>query len=95
MLCDFWTTMNASFIARLQKYVFLSRQLQVYRITMHKNLFFSLFLNAIVVLLFKSIVVLDEFNRSKTYETIMQKNGVSIQFNIFSYNMLFIVFSHQ
>lgn len=35
------------------------------------------------MLLFKSIVVLDEFNRSKTYETIMQKNGVSIHFKVY------------
>ncbi|XP_054712761.1 calcitonin gene-related peptide type 1 receptor-like [Uloborus diversus] len=53
------------------------KQLQVQRITMHKNLFLSLFLNGVVVLLFKSLVVLDEFNRSPTYQTTMQKNGAT------------------
>ncbi|CAL1270000.1 unnamed protein product [Larinioides sclopetarius] len=51
------------------------KQLQVHRISMHKNLFMSLFLNGFVVILFKSIVILDELKRSATYETIMDRNG--------------------
>ncbi|GFS55228.1 g_PROTEIN_RECEP_F2_4 domain-containing protein [Nephila pilipes] len=51
------------------------KQLQVHRISMHKNLFMSLFLNGLVVILFKSIVIVDELKRSATYQTIMDKNG--------------------
>ncbi|GIY88443.1 calcitonin gene-related peptide type 1 receptor [Caerostris darwini] len=51
------------------------KQLQVHRVSMHKNLFMSLFLNGFVVILFKSIVIMDELKKSATYETIMDRNG--------------------
>ncbi|XP_023223383.1 calcitonin gene-related peptide type 1 receptor-like [Centruroides sculpturatus] len=52
------------------------KQLQVHRITMHKNLFASLFLNGIFVILFKSIVMLDELDSTTEENTILETNEV-------------------
>ncbi|KAG8180156.1 hypothetical protein JTE90_002282, partial [Oedothorax gibbosus] len=51
------------------------KQLQVHRISMHKNLFLSLFLNGVAVVLFKAVVIVDELNKSDSYRTIMDGNG--------------------
>ncbi|KAG8178865.1 hypothetical protein JTE90_018560 [Oedothorax gibbosus] len=51
------------------------KQLQVHRISMHKNLFLSLFLNGVAVVLFKAIVIVDELDKSDNYHTIMDGNG--------------------
>ncbi|XP_023238645.1 F-box only protein 11-like [Centruroides sculpturatus] len=55
-------------------------QLQVYRITMHKNLFASLLLNGIFVVLFKSIVMLDELDNFDNTTTILDQNGPGCKF---------------
>ncbi|XP_023223411.1 calcitonin gene-related peptide type 1 receptor-like isoform X1 [Centruroides sculpturatus] len=52
------------------------KQLQVHRITMHKHLFASLLLNGIFVILFKSIVMLNELNTTSEENTILEANGV-------------------
>ncbi|XP_067130496.1 calcitonin gene-related peptide type 1 receptor-like isoform X2 [Centruroides vittatus] len=56
------------------------KQLQVYRITMHKNLFASLLLNGIFVVLFKSIVMLDELDNFDNTTTILDQNGPGCKF---------------
>nr|XP_042894938.1 calcitonin receptor [Parasteatoda tepidariorum] len=53
------------------------KQLQVHRISMHKNLFVSFFFKGLAVVLFKFFVVIDEFNRSPTYVTIMAYNSIA------------------
>ncbi|CAL1263828.1 unnamed protein product [Larinioides sclopetarius] len=56
--------------------VFLAyKQLQVPRITMHKNFFLSLLFKSLFSVLFKSIVIADELKRTENYESIMTKNG--------------------
>ncbi|XP_023219262.1 calcitonin gene-related peptide type 1 receptor-like isoform X1 [Centruroides sculpturatus] len=50
------------------------KQLRVYRIIMHRNLFISLFLNGVFVILFKSIVMLDELHNFDN--TILDENKV-------------------
>ncbi|KAG8176482.1 hypothetical protein JTE90_017539 [Oedothorax gibbosus] len=51
------------------------KQLQVPRISMHKNLFLSLLLNGLCSVLFKAVVVGDELNRHQHYDSIMERNG--------------------
>ncbi|GIY84728.1 calcitonin gene-related peptide type 1 receptor [Caerostris extrusa] len=51
------------------------KQLQVPRVTMHKNLFLSLLLKGFSSILFKSIVVADELKRRDSYQSIMEQNG--------------------
>lgn len=53
------------------------RQLQVHRITMHKNLFAALLLNATLKITFKAVVILDEINNLGFKRTIMEENFVS------------------
>ncbi|GFV87524.1 uncharacterized protein TNCV_3281621 [Trichonephila clavipes] len=50
------------------------RQLQVHRITMHKNLFIALLINAALVITFKTIVILDELDNSGNRRTILEEN---------------------
>ncbi|XP_023223402.1 calcitonin gene-related peptide type 1 receptor-like isoform X1 [Centruroides sculpturatus] len=52
------------------------KQLQVHRITMHKHLFASLLLNGIFVILFKSIVILNEIESNSQENTILEANGI-------------------
>lgn len=54
------------------------RQLQVYRVTMHKHLFMALLLNALLSILFKSFVILEELELPRNRRTIIDNNGVSI-----------------
>lgn len=51
------------------------KQLQVHRISMHKNLFISLLTNGIVIILFKYIVMLNEIDSSREEDTILEANG--------------------
>ncbi|XP_035216080.1 calcitonin gene-related peptide type 1 receptor-like isoform X2 [Stegodyphus dumicola] len=52
------------------------KQLQVHRITMHKNLFAALLLNAALAVSFKTIVILDELDNSGNRRTILEENWV-------------------
>lgn len=52
------------------------KQLNVHRIAMHKNLFLSLLLNAIAVVFFKSLVILQELSRdSHAHPSVLDSNG--------------------
>ncbi|XP_071038720.1 calcitonin gene-related peptide type 1 receptor-like isoform X1 [Parasteatoda tepidariorum] len=53
------------------------KQLQVHRITMHKNLFIALLLNAALEIAFKATVMLDELENSGNRRTILEENFVS------------------
>ncbi|XP_054720653.1 calcitonin gene-related peptide type 1 receptor-like [Uloborus diversus] len=50
------------------------KQLQVHRITMHKNLFIALLMNATLSIMFKTIVILDELENSGNRRTILEEN---------------------
>ncbi|XP_055943140.1 calcitonin gene-related peptide type 1 receptor-like isoform X2 [Argiope bruennichi] len=52
------------------------KQLQVHRITMHKNLFIALLINAALVISFKTIVILDELDNSGNRRTILEENWI-------------------
>lgn len=52
------------------------RQLQVHRIAMHKNFLLSLFLNAVAVVLFKSLVIAQELTPGQA--SVLDLNGVSM-----------------
>ncbi|XP_054710653.1 calcitonin gene-related peptide type 1 receptor-like isoform X6 [Uloborus diversus] len=52
------------------------KQLQVYRITMHKNLFTALLFNDFMCIVFKCYVILDELEHAGDRRTILEDNGV-------------------
>ncbi|XP_042902173.1 calcitonin receptor-like [Parasteatoda tepidariorum] len=52
------------------------KQLQVYRITMHKNLFMALVLNALMCITFKCFVILEEMDSPGNRITILEENGM-------------------
>ncbi|XP_035206358.1 calcitonin gene-related peptide type 1 receptor-like isoform X2 [Stegodyphus dumicola] len=61
--------------------IFLAyKQLQVHRIMMHRNLFLSLLLNGVMMILFKSIVMLDEFKRTDIYNGVLNRNQAGCKF---------------
>ncbi|XP_054711254.1 calcitonin gene-related peptide type 1 receptor-like [Uloborus diversus] len=51
------------------------KQLQVHRVTMHKNLFLSLLLNALAMVLFKGIIIENELQRPNGHRSILNENG--------------------
>ncbi|GBN86056.1 hypothetical protein AVEN_189009-1 [Araneus ventricosus] len=53
------------------------RQLQVYRITMHKHLFTALLLNALTCIIFKSFIILEQMDLPSDRTTVLEENGVS------------------
>ncbi|GFT76211.1 calcitonin gene-related peptide type 1 receptor [Nephila pilipes] len=53
------------------------KQLQVYRITMHKHLFTALLLNALTCIIFKSFIILEQLDLpSDRGDTVLEENGI-------------------
>lgn len=69
-------TLSILFLAPALLIFITYKQLQVCRITMHKNLFMSLLLNAVFAIAFKAVVILDELDNSGNHQTLLEENGV-------------------
>ncbi|CAL1288708.1 unnamed protein product [Larinioides sclopetarius] len=52
------------------------KQLQVYRITMHKHLFTALLLNALTCIIFKSFIILEQMDLPSDRTTVLEDNGI-------------------
>ncbi|KAF8788170.1 Calcitonin receptor like protein [Argiope bruennichi] len=52
------------------------KQLQVYRITMHKHLFTALLLNALTCIIFKSFIILEQMDLPSDRATVLEENGI-------------------
>ncbi|XP_076360670.1 calcitonin gene-related peptide type 1 receptor-like isoform X2 [Tachypleus tridentatus] len=51
------------------------KQLQVPRVTVHKNLFFSLLINGVFVIIFRAIILIEESDELKDGQNFFQQNG--------------------